>query len=178
MREAALGADGQRPAQGVEAESRIRTGDQVDAGNRRMGNQVPVHGIAEGFVDAHAVDVDRQSLRGAEQRRGGEAAVVEVGLVGVALDFVDRHGRRLALQLLGDVQALDFLQPAVIQRQDIGRQVQARHPYAGQWRGADDLDGGGGHGLLRPGGREGRRKRDRQQLRLMALSLHVVFLSL
>ena len=145
VREAALGAQGQRAAQGVEAEGRVGAGDQVDAGDRRVGDQVPVHRVAEGLVDAHPVHVDRQPLGGAEQRRGGEAAVVEVHLEGVALGLVHRHRGHLAQQLLAHVQALGFLHALGAQRLHVGGQMLARHADASQRRGADHLDALGGH---------------------------------
>src|SRR5207244_9280903 len=82
---AAPGADRERAAERVEAEQRVRSGDQIDRGDRRSRDQVPVHGIAEGLVDAHAVLVHRDPLRRAEQRRGGEAPVADIGLEGIAL---------------------------------------------------------------------------------------------
>ena len=178
MRKTALGADGQCTAQGVEAEGRVGAGDKVDAGNGRMRNQIPIHRIAEGLVHPHAIDVDRQPLGRAKQRRGGEAAVVEVGLVRIALGFIDRDGRCLAQQLFGDVEALDFLQALVVERHDVGRQVQARHANPGQRRGADHFDGGGGDDGLGVGRRESGGDGKGQQGALGALSLHVVFLSL
>ena len=59
-----------------------------------VGDQVPVHRIAERLVDAHAVLVDRQALRRAQHRRGLEAAVEQVGLqgiveIGVQIDAAD-----------------------------------------------------------------------------------------
>ena len=45
-----------------------------------FGKQVPVDRVAEGLVDAHAVLVDRQTLRRTEHRRGLEAAIQDVGL--------------------------------------------------------------------------------------------------
>ena len=47
-------------------------------------NQIPVDGVAEGFVDAHAVLIDREPLRRAGDRRGVEAAEEDVGLQVVA----------------------------------------------------------------------------------------------
>ena len=153
MRETALGPHGQRTAQRVQTESRVGTGDQVNAGNRRIGDQIPVDRVTEGLVDANTIDEDRQPLRRAEQRRSGEATVIDVGLIGVARHFIHGHGRHLAHQLFGDVLAFDFVEPAVVERLDVGRKVQARHADAGKRRGADNFDGGRGHDILSGKGR-------------------------
>ena len=57
--------------------------------DRDARNQVPADDVAEWLVHAHAVEIDRQALRRAEQRRRGEAAKVDVGLERVVLDLVD-----------------------------------------------------------------------------------------
>jgi hypothetical protein len=64
------------PAQRIETERGIvgHHGDRPDRGGR---NQIPVDGVAERFVDAHAVLVNRKSLRRArrpEMRRSRETA--------------------------------------------------------------------------------------------------------
>ena len=79
---AALGVDRQRAAQRVESEHRVRAGNQLDAGDRRLRQQVPVDDVAERLVDAHAVLEHRQALGHAEQRRGREPAKVDVRLEG------------------------------------------------------------------------------------------------
>ena len=60
---AALGIDRQCAAQSIQAKSRIRAGNQLDAGDRRLRNQVPVDDIAKGLVDAHPILEHRQALR-------------------------------------------------------------------------------------------------------------------
>ena len=86
---AALRVDRDRAAQRVQPERRVRAGNQLDAGDRRLRDQVPVDAVAERLVDAHAVEEDRDALRRAEQRRGAEAAHVDVRLVRVALRRIE-----------------------------------------------------------------------------------------
>ncbi|GJE46777.1 hypothetical protein AEGHOMDF_5985 [Methylobacterium soli] len=82
--EAVLHLDVDGAAERVEAEDRIARHD-VDAVDRDLRDQIQVDGVAEGLVDAHAVLVDRQTLRHAGHRRGLEAAIVDVDAVVVAL---------------------------------------------------------------------------------------------
>ena len=62
MAKTTLGADGQSTAQRVQTKHRVGARHQVNTGNRRMRQQIPVHRIAERFVDAHAVKINRQTL--------------------------------------------------------------------------------------------------------------------
>ena len=57
------------------------------------GIEVPVHRVAEGIIEAGAVDVDRQALRRARDRRGDEAAVNDVRLEVIALNVADPRAR-------------------------------------------------------------------------------------
>ena len=84
--EAVLHLDADRAAERVETEHRI-AGPHVDAVNGAGRDQVPVHGVAEGFVDAHAVLVDGNALRRALQRRGGKSAKAQILNEAVALDI-------------------------------------------------------------------------------------------
>ncbi len=98
---ATFGLQRQRTAQGVQAVQRVRARHQGHVGNGGVRDQVPVHHIAERFVDSHAVEENRKPLRRTEQRRGGEATIVEVRLVRIALDLVDVDAGQSALQFLG-----------------------------------------------------------------------------
>ena len=66
------------------------TVDAVDGIGRQ---EVPVDGVAERLVDAHAVLIDGEALRQAVDRRSLKAAVLDAGLELVALQVVD-HDRR------------------------------------------------------------------------------------
>ncbi len=68
MVEAILHLDVESTAQRIETEGRI-VGDDVNRANGQGRDQVPVHGVAERLVDAHAVLIDREPLRGARHRR-------------------------------------------------------------------------------------------------------------
>src|SRR5712691_6159608 len=67
--EAVLHLERERTAQRIETEDRVG-GQQIGAANRKIGHQVPVDRVAEGFVDAGAVLVDREAGRRSENRRG------------------------------------------------------------------------------------------------------------
>src|SRR5262249_43012987 len=72
---------------GVEAEGRI-VGPDIRAADRHLRNQVPVDGVAEGFIDANALHVDGKPLRRALQRRSRETAIAEIQGQFVALNVV------------------------------------------------------------------------------------------
>src|SRR5882672_5207004 len=77
--EAVLHLERERTAERIEAEDRIG-GLQIGAANREIRHLVPVDRVAECFVDAGAVLVDGDAGRGAENRRGGKAAKLQIGL--------------------------------------------------------------------------------------------------
>ena len=138
-----LGAQIQRPTQGVQTKQRVGTGNQLHTGQGGTRHQVPVHYITKRFVQAHAVLKHRQSLRGAQQRAGGEAAKVHIRLIRVALDFIHRYPGQLAVEQRRQGGPTRPLQRCGINaahriRQCIPRQSQAR--YRG---GADHLQHGG-----------------------------------
>ena len=66
-----------RAAQRVEAEHRIAA-PHIHAGDGGLRDGVPVDGVAKGFVQPHAVLIDRQALRRALQRRGLEAVKAQI----------------------------------------------------------------------------------------------------
>src|SRR5687768_12514289 len=78
--EAVARLDRQRAAEGIQAEERVRTGNQVDAGDRERWQRVPIDRVAERLVDAHAVLIHGKSLRGTEQRRRRKASKHEIRL--------------------------------------------------------------------------------------------------
>ena len=85
MGEPVLHPEGQSTAQGVQTEGRVGARQKLQRADGEAGHQIPVDQIAKGFVDPHAVLVDRQALRFAKGRRGGEAAKAEAGLQRVGL---------------------------------------------------------------------------------------------
>src|SRR5262249_19672199 len=66
--EAVLQLEADRATKGVEAEGRI-VGPDIRAADRHLRNQIPVDGVAEGFIDADTLHVDGEPLRRALQRR-------------------------------------------------------------------------------------------------------------
>src|SRR5215813_12564558 len=72
--EAVLHLEAYRAAERVETEGRI-VGPSVGAADGNGRNEVPVDGVAERFVDADTLHVDREPLWGALERGGGEAAI-------------------------------------------------------------------------------------------------------
>src|SRR5262249_27272027 len=75
----------QGAAQRVQTEHGVGPCENLHRVDRRERDQVPVDRVAEGFVDAHAVLVNGKTLRQPEERGGGEAAEVDVGLQRIVL---------------------------------------------------------------------------------------------
>ena len=94
--EAVLHRDGEGASQRVQAEEGTAA-QQVNAADRDVGYQVPVDAVAERLVDAHAVLVDRNSLRRAEHRGRLEAAVEDVGLERVGECVVESDAAELSV---------------------------------------------------------------------------------
>ena len=135
-------------AQGVQAEAGVGPRQHGQRLQRELRHHVPVDDIAEGLVDAHAVQVHRQPLRRTQQPRRAVAAVGQVGLERAALDVVDLHARHAAGQVVGHVVALGLVERAAAHGlAGVGQQV-AIDAQAGQGRGADHLHLLGGCGGL------------------------------
>ena len=88
--EAVLHFDADRAADGIQAEDRI-VGHQRHPVDRHFRDKIPVDDVPIGLVDAHAILIDGNPLRGSGHRRGDEAAVVEVALERVAGLIAQRH---------------------------------------------------------------------------------------
>ncbi len=71
--EAVLHLEADRAAERIEAERWI-VGPDVGAADGDRRDQIPVDGVAEGFVDANALHVDGKPLRGALQTMNAIAA--------------------------------------------------------------------------------------------------------
>ena len=80
-------------------------------------DEIPVHRVAEGLVEAHAVDVNGDALGGALQRRDLEAVIEQRGLVRIARCAVEIDAGDLCIERLqhvrrtfaGDVGAAEHL---------------------------------------------------------------------
>ncbi len=79
-------------AQRVEAVDRAGVEDR-ETRNRRLRDQVELDGVAEGLVEARAVEIDGEALRLALERGSDEAAIDEIGLPGIVLRVLKRDAR-------------------------------------------------------------------------------------
>ena len=84
----------ERAAKGVETVDRVRA-DDVDAVDGDVRNNIPVDRVAERLVEAHPVDVDRQTLWHALQRRRLEPVIKECWLEWVAGSGIERDASYL-----------------------------------------------------------------------------------
>ncbi len=148
-RQAVLGVQQHRTAQGVETEHWVGDGHEMDGAYGVGRNQVPVHHVAEGLVHPHPVLKHRQALRCAQQRRGGEAVEVQRGLQRVALLVGQRHAGQMLRQQLREIGGGLLLEGVVVNCIGMLR------------RGAKALGAASkdGHGLQLHHGRSGRRYR-------------------
>src|SRR5262249_10545569 len=135
-------------------------------GNGR--NEVPVDSVAEGFVDADALHINREPLWGALQRRGGKAAIAQIRREFVALGVAYEHAGNTLLERLGHVGRIDAREVLGRERLHHGWDLVTVHASSSYRRGGDGLErgnlgrggggggaGGGGRGAPR-GGRGGR----------------------
>ena len=78
--EAVLQLNVQRAAERVQAEHRVRS-LQVHLVDRHVRQQIEIHRVAERLVEADAVDVNREALRRALQRRRLEPVIDQCRLI-------------------------------------------------------------------------------------------------
>ena len=107
-------------------------------------NQIPVDGVAERLIDAHAVLINRKPLRCAGHRRSNEAAKFYVRLEWVAGNFIDGNARHVLLQGIGDVQRPGLLDLIGVDDIDARRHLVGIDIGAGKRRGRINQDGGDG----------------------------------
>ncbi len=107
--DAALRAKSESAAEGVKSVEWIGSGDQFHVLNGDGRYQVPRDHIAEGLVLADAVEIDRESLRRSQKRRGRVTAIVDVGLEGVVLVLVDIDAVDALVERVGDVEGIRVL---------------------------------------------------------------------
>jgi hypothetical protein len=164
MGRAVLGLHRESAAERVQAEQGIGSRHQRDRGDRGGRQQVPADDVAERLVEADAVDVERQSLRRAEQRRRRVAAKAHVGLPRVALDLVDVDAAETAVHEFAEGERAASRDVGAGGRLNRCRDAIARHVDARQGRHADDVDRREGRrrGRLVSPGRRGY-QRDAQQ---------------
>ena len=132
--EAGLRLQRQRAAQRVQPVERVRPRHQVGGADRLGRDQVPAQRVAERFVQPHAVDVDRQPLRRAQQRRREEPAVLKVRLQRVLLDLVAADAAERVEHVVGEIQAVARGDRVGGHGLDVGRHAIARQPRPVQRR--------------------------------------------
>ena len=137
-------------AQRVEAERGIvgHDGDRPDRSGR---DQVPVDGVAERFVDAHPVLVNRQSLRRTGDRRCDKTSKLHVRHKWIAGRVADDEARHVLLQGVRDVQRVGARDLRGADRVDACRHLVDIDSHAGDRRRRGRVDknpahvpGGGG----------------------------------
>jgi hypothetical protein len=119
--------------------------DPVDGDVR---DEVPIDRIAEGFVDAHAVLVDRDPLRRAEHRGRFEAAKHHVGLEWIRSRVIEVDAAQLLVECAEHARRAVSDQVARSQRLDVPRDLVPVHLEARHGSAADDDDFVKGTGVL------------------------------
>src|SRR5262249_1829332 len=104
--EAALRVHGERPSEGIEAEDRIGPGNDVDAGDGGLWNEIPADRVSEPVIEAHAVEIHRQADGAARQRGGQKTAIRQVVLPGIALIAGGIDGAEVAVERVRQVEAV------------------------------------------------------------------------
>ncbi len=95
--EAGLQSHRQRSTQGVQAEYRVGALER-DRRDRLIGDQVPVDRVAEWLVEPRPIQIDRQALGVAGQRRGLETPIVQIGLERIVLRVAEGNACQLGVQ--------------------------------------------------------------------------------
>ena len=139
--EAVLQLHVHRTAQRVEAEDRVRA-DEVHFADRHVRQQVEVHRVAKRLVEAHAIDVNRESLRRALQRRRLEPVIDQGRLIRVARRRIEVDAADLLVQRPNRIGRGGAAAREVVALQHVGlrRHRVAVDAGAKQRRGADHLD--------------------------------------
>src|SRR5262249_5845189 len=143
----------------VQSECGCGAGDQGYRGNGRWWDQIPVDDVAERLVDTYAVDVHRETLRGAEQRRSREAVIGNIELHRAGGAVADIDAAEVVVEVIGEIQRqlathVRAVTGLYVGRYLIGRQAETgerRVGYHGDLRQllhGSRIDGSG-HGRLR-----------------------------
>ena len=127
-------------AECVEAEDRIRARYEGDVRDRRFGNEVPVNGVPERFVDAYAVDIDRKTFGRAEQWRGGEPVIVDVHLIRVVGALAGIDASEIVIEIVPQIERLLTQHVLAVAGLYIRRHFIQGQTQAGQRCGADHND--------------------------------------
>src|ERR1700694_4542995 len=145
------------PTQRIEPESGIARhhGDRFYRGRR---NQIPVYGVAERFVDAHSILINREPLRRAGHRGRDEATKLQVWLEWIAGNFIDNDTRHVFLQGIRDIWRPDALDLSCVNDIDACRHLIDLNPRIRtryRRRGVHHASWQGPHGARRISGAAG-----------------------
>ena len=160
-REAVLHRHVDGAAERVEPEDRV-SGDDRHLVDRVLGNEVPVDGVAERLVDAHAVLIDGEADRRSGDRRRVEAAIADVWLEVVARYVADRDARRLTRQRFGDRRIVEGLNVLCARLPDREGRLRDVDLAAAERRRRDHVEGREHDCVRARGGREDRENDDRR----------------
>src|SRR5262249_45622637 len=155
---AVLHLDRDCAAQGVKPVGRVAW-HYIQTGDGILRDEVPIHGVADHFIDAHAVLIDRKALRRADRGRGHKAAKLHIRLERVAGGVVVENAWYALKQAVGHAVRPGVIKVLRRQRLGVGGNLVAidtrnidRPARAGgcrQGRGADDIDWWQLYGSLR-----------------------------
>jgi hypothetical protein len=135
--EAILHVDRERTANRIEPEQGI-VRHQRHAGDRHFRDQIPVHHVTEGFVDAGAILVDSEALHGSWHRRGVEAPVVEAALKLISSLVAQGDEGNGLHHAVKQRRRLRMVKVACIDRLNVGRHFFAIDFPAGYRRNVDN----------------------------------------
>ncbi len=138
--EAVLHLERERAAERIESVDRI-VGNERHALDGHFRDQVPVDRVAEHFVDAHPVLINRDALRRSQHRRGGKSPVIQVELERVAGLVAQRDAGQMLRDRLEQVRRFCVVEIGRGQALHVCRNLVAVEIGRRQRRGFDDFDG-------------------------------------
>ena len=99
--------DSQGATKAIESKQRIGTAAESNALNRRLGQQIPVNGIAQWLINANTILIDCNSLSQTQQRRCSETAILKIRLQGIALSIIQSDATKTLSKKVGNTQRID-----------------------------------------------------------------------
>src|ERR1019366_10277552 len=103
-----------------------------------VGNEIPIHAVAERLVDADTVLIHGQTLRSSQHGRGRKAAVQDIGLKRVRQAVADAHAAQTVGERPGKAGRPVLGQLASEYALDVARNLVDVDIYARNRRRADD----------------------------------------
>ena len=114
-------------AQSIQSEHRVRARHQSHVLNGNFRNQIPRHNVAKGLVLAHAIHVNRHSLRSSQQGRSGVAAVIQIRLKRIFLIVVHVNAVQVAVHEVRKVDCAAVLNIFGVGGLNVHRHIGFRH---------------------------------------------------